>query len=223
MNRNIAFWLLWVGFIAYAVLLAPPNQPETFTIIKNLVTGQWDEINPLIIALFNVLGIFPMVYACLLLADGRGQKIPAWFFGSVSFGVGAFALLPYLALRQPNGTFVGQKDGLLKLLDSRWTGVVLTAGVLGLLTFGLLKGDWTDFIRQFQTTRFVHVMTLDFCVLCLLFPALLGDDMARRGLTDQRIFWAVALIPLLGPLFYLMLRPPLQENLQATGELSVQS
>jgi hypothetical protein len=31
--------------------------------------------------------------------------------------------------------------------------------------------------------------------------------MARRGLDDRRIFWAVALVPLLGPLVYLVLRP----------------
>ncbi|MEG4456358.1 hypothetical protein [Microcoleus sp. N9_A1] len=36
--------------------------------------------------------------------------------------------------------------------------------------------------------------------------------MARRGLVDDRIFWAVSLVPLLGPLVYLGLRPPLPES-----------
>jgi hypothetical protein len=210
MVRRIAFWLLWAGFSAYAFLLAPPNQPDTFALIKDLSTGQWDGINPLVIALFNIMGVLPMLYACLVFIDGRGQKAPAWLFASASFGVGAFALLPYLALRKPNPTFVGEKNALLKLLDSRWTALALTVGAIALLTYGLTAGDWSNFIQQWQSDRFIHVMSLDFCMLCLLFPALIGDDMARRGLQDKRIFWAVALVPLLGAIAYLTLRPPLE-------------
>jgi hypothetical protein len=221
MVRSIAFGLLWMGFSAYAFLLAPPNQPDTFTLIQNLSTGRWEGINPLVIALFNIMGILPMLYACLLFIDGRGQKLPAWLFASASFGVGAFALLPYLALRKPNPTFVGEKNALLKLLDSRWTALALSVGAIALLIYGLTTGDWSDFVQQWQSDRFIHVMSLDFCLLCLLFPALIGDDMARRGLQDKRIFWAVALVPLLGAIAYLVLRPPLETAQER--ELSPQS
>lgn len=214
MSRKIGFWLLWVGVIVYAFFLAPPNQPDTFELIKNLSTGKWDGINPLIIALFNIMGIWPFIYSCLLFIDGREQKTPVWPFAAASFGVGAFALLPYLALRQPNQEFRGSKSLFLKLLDSRWLGVALTLGTLFLLGFGLLQGDWGDFIQQWQTNRFIHVMSLDFCLLCLLFPALLGDDMARRGLKHSPLFWVVALLPLLGPLLYLCIRPPLPNSRQ---------
>ena len=212
MSRKIGFWLLWLGVITYAFLLAPPNQPETPELIKNLSTGKWEGINPLIIALFNIMGIWPMIYGALMFIDGRQQKIPAWLFATASFGVGAFALLPYLALRQPNQEFTGSKGTFLKVLDSRWLGVALTLGTLGLLSFGLLKGDWGDFAQQWQTNRFIHVMSLDFCLLCLLFPALLGDDMARRGWKNSQVFWAVALVPLVGPLVYLCLRPSLPDS-----------
>ena len=220
MVRSIAFWLLWASFSAYAFLLAPPDQPDTFALIQNLSTGQWDGINPLVIALFNIMGVLPMLYACLLFSDGRGQKVPAWPFAVASFGVGAFALLPYLALRKPNPTFPGEKNALLKLLDSRWTGLVLSIGAIALLIYGLTAGDWSDFVQQWQTSRFIHVMSLDFCLLCLLFPALIGDDMARRGLKDKRILWAVALVPLLGTLAYLTLRSPLETR--SERELSPQ-
>ncbi|HEY9876790.1 MAG TPA: hypothetical protein V6D12_25420 [Candidatus Obscuribacterales bacterium] len=211
MSRKIGFWLLWAGFLAYAVLLAPPNQPDTLELIKNLSTGNWDGINPLVVAIFNLLGIFPMIYICLLLFDGRGQKIPAWPFALGSFGAGAFTLLPYLALREPNKEFIGQKNLLLKLLDSRWVGILLLFASVSLVAYGLLGGDWGNYIQQFQTTRFIHVMSLDFCLLCLLFPALLRDDMTRRGLNNPLVFWAVSLVPLFGWLAYLCLRPPLQE------------
>ena len=209
MQRKIGFWLLWVGLIAYAFVLAPPDQPDTFELIKNLSTGQWDGINPLVVSLFNIMGVWPMIYSCLLFIDGRGQKIPAWPFGSASFGVGAFALLPYLALRDANTEFPGKKNAFLNLLDSRLTGVVLTIGTLVLVAYGLGNGDWGDFVKQWQTSRFIHVMGLDFCLLCLLFPALLGDDMARRGLKNPQLFWLTALIPLFGPVIYLCVRPPL--------------
>jgi hypothetical protein len=206
------FWLLWIGLVAYAFLAAPPNQPDTLTLIQNLSIGRWEGINPLIVALFNLMGIWPMIYSCLLFIDGRGQKIPAWPFAVVSFGVGAFALLPYLALRQPNARFPGQKNVFLKLLDSRWTGVALTIGTASLVTYGLVAGAWGDFVQQWQTSRFIHVMSLDFCLLCLLFPALLGDDLARRDTQKSWIFWFVALVPLFGPLTYLSIRPPLVEE-----------
>lgn len=209
MSRKLGFGLLWMGFIAYAFLLAPPSQPNTAELIANLSTGKWEDINPLIVALFNLMGIWPVIYAALVLADGRSQKIPAWLFSLISFGVGAFALLPYLALRQPNPKFAGTKDIFLKILDSRWLGIALTLASIILLGFGLLNGNWGNFIQQWQTSRFIHVMSLDFCLLCVLFPALLGDDMARRGLNNSQIFWAVTFVPLIGPLLYLCLRPPL--------------
>ena len=214
MSKKIGFWVLWLGVVAYAFLLAPPDQPDTVELIKNLSTGNWEGINPLIISLFNIMGIWPLIYSGLMFIDGRGQKIPAWLFATASFGVGAFALLPYLALRQPNQEFTGTKNILLKLLDSRWLGIILTVGALSLLSFGLLKGDWGDFIHQWQTNRFIHVMSLDFCLLSLLFPALLGDDMARRGLKNPQLFWFAAVVPMIGPLLYLCLRPPVSDSRQ---------
>ncbi|MEH2326966.1 MAG: DUF2834 domain-containing protein [Nostoc sp.] len=211
MVRKIAFGLLWLGFTTYAFFLAPPEQPGTFELIKNLSTGQWQGINPLVIALFNLMGIWPIIYSAVIFIDGRGQKIPAWLFATTSFGVGAFALLPYLAFREPNNKFVGKKNALLKLLDSRVTGVVLTVATVILVAYGLKEGDWSNFVQQWQTNRFINVMSLDFYLLCLLFPALLSDDMARRGWKNPQMFWFIALIPLFGPLIYLCVRPPLPE------------
>ncbi|AFZ26332.1 hypothetical protein Cylst_4234 [Cylindrospermum stagnale PCC 7417] len=211
MPKNIAFSLLWLGFISYAFFFAPPDQPDTFELIKNLSTGQLQGINPLVIALFNIMGIWPLIYSTVLFTDGRCQKVPAWPFATASFGVGAFALLPYLALRESNKQFIGKKNILIKLLDSRFTGIALTIGAALLVIYGLQKGDWVNFIQQWQTSRFIHVMSLDFCLLSLLFPALLGDDMARRGWKDHPLFWLFALIPLFGPLLYLCVRPPLPE------------
>lgn len=214
MFNKIALTLIWVGFVSYAFLFAPPDRPDTIDLIKNLSTGQVQGINPLIVALFNIMGVWPLIYSCVMYLDGKGQKLPAWLFSTASFAVGAFAILPYLIFRKPNPTFLGQKNWFLRLLDSRWTGALIALGAIALIVYGVTKGDWNDFVQQWQTSRFIHVMSLDFCLLCLLFPTLLGDDMARRGLTDKRIFWAVSLVPLLGAIAYLALRPPVIEQSQ---------
>ncbi len=207
--RRWGFLALWLGFIAYAFLLAPPDQPDTVMVIQQLSSGDWDGINPLIVALFNLMGLWPMIYSCLLYADGRDQKWPAWAFASGTFALGGFVLLPYLALRQPNPDFSGKANWWVKIWDSRWIGLAIALGVLTLLGYGILNGDWADFGAQWQSSRFIHVMSLDFCLLCLVFPALLGDDMARRGWSDRPLFWFYGWIPLLGAIAYLVTRPRL--------------
>ncbi|WP_027255395.1 DUF2834 domain-containing protein [Planktothrix agardhii] len=212
MKNKIIFGLIWLGFILYAFIFAPPDQPETLDLIKNLSMGNWTGINPLIIALFNIMGIWPLIYSCVLFIDGHGQKTPAWLFATLSFGVGAFAILPYLALRQPNPQFLGKKSWFIKILDSRITGLLLTLGTIILVIYGLTQGNWEDFIQQWQTSRFIHVMSLDFLLLSILFTVLLTDDRARRGMEKSVILEWISLIPLFGALFYLTTRVPLNHQ-----------
>lgn len=213
MLTKVGFALLWLGFSLYAFIFAPPNQSDTADLIIRLSSGQWADINPIVVALFNLMGIWPMIYACLALIDGTGQKVSAWPFVTVSFAVGAFALLPYLALREANPSFTGPKTTLLSLVDSPWTGRLLALGSVVLLSYGILSGDfitnWSDFVIQWRTSRFIHVMSLDFCILCAVVAPLLTDDMAKRDLHSPTLFWTATLIPLLGILFYLSIRPPL--------------
>jgi ABC-type antimicrobial peptide transport system permease subunit len=221
MVRKISFWAIWLGFISYAFIFAPEDSPNTFELIKNLSTGQWEGINPLVIALFNIMGVLPMIYSCILFIDGRGQKIPAWLFATVSFAVGAFAIVPYLALRAENKQFFGKKNLFIKILDSRITGVFLTLGAAILVVYGFRGGDWANFVQQWQTSRFIHVMSLDFCLLCLLLPTLLGDDMARRQVKNPQVLSLIALVPLFGPLIYLCVRPPLTETVVGVNQNQV--
>lgn len=211
MMRRLLFGALWLGFVGYAVFLAPPDQPDTADLILRLSTGNWDGLNPALIALFNAMGIWPMVYAAVALVDGRGQRLRAWPFVVASFAVGAFALLPYLALRTPVA-WVGPEDRPLRVVGSRLLGASLALAALVLLGWGLISGDWPAFGQQWQTSRFIHVMTLDFCALWLLFPVLLMDDLPRRGLSQEWIIPAVLALPLVGAALYLALRPPLPSD-----------
>ncbi|NCR40506.1 MAG: DUF2834 domain-containing protein [Microcystis aeruginosa W13-11] len=204
--------LLWLCFGLYAFLLAPPDQPDTMSLIINLSTGKWQDINPLIIALFNLMGVWPLIYTSLLIIDGRDQKIIAWPFAFASFAVGAFAILPYLTLRQPNSNFTGKKNLVIKLLDAPWLGVIAVITAAILIAYGLINGNWSDFWYQWQTSRFIHVMSLDFCLLTLLCPILLQDDLTRRGSKNPFLLLVISLLPLIGPAIYLIIRPRLGEN-----------
>lgn len=212
MKRKLLLWLIWASFIVYVLLFAPPLQPDTFQPIETLLAGQLPWINPVVISLFSLVGIWLLIYSALVFPDGRMQRLPAWLFMLASVGTGIVALIPYLALREPNQSFSGRKDLWLTVLESRWTGLTLTVSTLLLVAFALVFGDWPAFAQAFQTDRFTHGMTLALCLFALLFPypTLLSDDMARRGLTsDSQFFWWVALLPLFGPLLYLCLRPSL--------------
>ena len=214
MVRKIVLFLIWVGFVAYTLWLAPLDQPDTWPTVKKLLTLQWGDVNAILVAIFWLMGVWPMIYACLMFADGRMQNFRVWPYFIGSNGTGVLCLLPYLILRKPNQEFYGKKDKWLRILDRRSTGVSLLLSTIGLFAYAILAGDWGDYMQQFQTLHFVHLISLDFCLMCLIFPltSLFDDDMARRSLIDSRIFWAVALVPLYGPLVYLCLRPSLPET-----------
>ena len=241
MSRKIFLGLFWLVFVIYSVIsgasLSATMSADLDLIVK-LVVGEWSGINPLITAIFYMMGIFPLLYGALILFESAEQKISPYpfFFGSMGFG--AFALLPYFALRQhrdyrgggnfalsrgqSNSAWNGQKNLWLKILDSRVMAIIASVAMMTFLVWGITQGNWSDFITQWQTSQFVHVMSLDFCVLCCLFIAILDDDLERRSVTSK-LLRKVALIPLFGALVYWCLRPQLPETEADTSSQSITS
>ena len=208
--RKIGLWLLWQAFIVYSLFLAPPLDADLQS-LKELLTGQLPPLNIVAIAVFSSIGMWIMIYSCVLFADGRMQQIPAWPFLLGSLGTGVISLIPYLALREQSQVFVGPKDSWLRFWDSRLTAIAISVSTAIFIVAALLWGDWSQFFDQLQTSRFIHVMSLALCLFTVLFPTVLGDDMARRGLHNSQWFWPIALVPLAGPLIYLCWRPALPE------------
>ncbi|MBT9312522.1 DUF2834 domain-containing protein [Leptothoe kymatousa] len=209
--QSLALGSLWLGFVIYAIFLSPPSAPDTLETIGQLSTGQWGDLNAAVVVLFNLMGLWPVVYAALALSDGRDQSIPAWPFVLGSFALGAFALMPYLALRQSTHHLPQRPDDspLLRGLNHRLVGLGVAISMVLLLTYGVTSGHGyatlQNFYDQFVSSQFIHVMGLDFCMLSLLTPRLMWDDMARRQVAP---FWrGLSWLPLLGPALYLALRP----------------
>lgn len=214
MGRRLVLWGIWIGFVAYTLWLAPLDYAYTWYVGRKLITLQWGDLNAYIPAIFSLMGVWPMIYACLMFADGRMQPFRAWTYFVGSNFTGVICLLPYLLFRRRNQEFYGQKDQWLQILDRRSTGVALLISAIAFIGYAIVAGDWEDYVWQFQTQPFVHLISLDFCLMCLVFPmtSLFDNDMARRNIYSSRLFWLVALIPLFGPLIYLCVRPLLQET-----------
>lgn len=219
MSRKTLLWVIWIGFVAYTLWLAPLDRPYTWHLAKKLLTLQWNDLNAYIPAIFSLMGVWPMIYACLMFVDGQTQPFRVWPYFIGSNFTGVICLLPYLLFRRSNSLICGKPDRWIELLERRSTALSLLLATVGIIAYALLAGDWGDYVYQFQTRHFVHLITLDFCLMGLIFPitSMFEDDMARRGLKQRWMYWTVALIPLFGPLFYLCYRPSLQEWFQASA------
>ncbi|WP_316436859.1 hypothetical protein [Leptolyngbya sp. NK1-12] len=212
MVSKLILGAIWIGFTAYTLWIAPLDRPYTWFVGKQLLSFNWTALNAFIPAIFWLMGIWSMIYGCLMFADGRMQRFRAWPYFLGSNFTGVMCLLPYLILRQSNQEFHGKFDPVLRFFERQATGFAMLLITLGLIAYALIAGDWQDYLQQFQTRAFVHLISLDFCCMALILPvtSLLKDDMARRGWSHRpMIFWSVALVPLFGPLLYLCFRPPL--------------
>lgn len=188
---------------------APPADPGSLALVVDMFTFNLSAVNPAVFAVFMLMGVWPLVYACLLLNESPENPVPGLPFVFGSFGLGAFVLLPYLGLRQPEREFSGVKWRYLKGFDSRVTGIVLAILTTLLVLYGGIAGDWAAYVEAFQTTALVHVMSWDFLVLAVLAPYYVWEDMHRRDGYQRGWFLLYACVPLFGPLGYLVARPPL--------------
>ncbi len=68
--------IIWLAFIGYALFFTPDTGGSD-PYLRSLITLQSKE--PSLMAMFSLLGLFPLAYACLLLR-GDDRRIPAWPF-----------------------------------------------------------------------------------------------------------------------------------------------
>jgi hypothetical protein len=157
--------------------------------------------------------VWPLVYACILLADGQNQPFNGGLAVLLSNLFGGFVLLPYFALRRSPNPAKFKLNFPVRVFDSKATYVLLIMGTISLLLFASIFGDFRLFLREFRTNRFIHIMSIDFFVVSWLFPFLVTDDLKRRKMiskSDFQLYFYLCFIPLIGPLLYLYKRKPLK-------------
>ncbi|MDP3499103.1 MAG: hypothetical protein Q8S33_02170 [Myxococcales bacterium] len=209
--ERLASLVLWLVLLATAILFAPPAAPDTTKVIFGMVTGQLDGVNTSLFALFNLMGVFPMAFLAVLALDSTEQRVPKWPFLVLSFGLGAYVLLPYLVMRRWNLPRRAASTWWLRLLGSRLVGGVLTLLALTLVSL-FVVGDVRAFMELFRTEQFPFAMSLDF-IACCVAAALLGREEAT--LRGQRALQWLALVPGAGlPLVLLFRRGETRADVQ---------
>lgn len=184
--------LLWIGLLLQALWLAPPTRPDLWDWIWRISVGDWFGEDPSVIALFNMMGLWPTLFLVRLRRELLAGPVPALPFVVVSFFLGGFALLPYLIVRpllkdRRQGE-VGERFG--DLLAAPVASGVLLVAAGGLGAWAFVRGDVTVLLSMIRTDGFVSTMSLDFVCLWLAYGLLALEK------TDRP--WAVTALPLIG-------------------------
>ncbi|CAF1406440.1 unnamed protein product, partial [Didymodactylos carnosus] len=175
------YWIIWLSFIVYSVIFAPNSLPSkpTLPLIEKLLKGEWYGINAYVISLFYLMGIWPLIYSCILFVDGQTQSIHGGLISLLSMALGGFVLLPYFAIRYPHPQFKGPLTNMIRFFESKLVSFTLTLLTIGLFIYALFYGNFQNFVYEFFTQRFINIMSIDFCIISLLFPILIRDDLSR--------------------------------------------
>lgn len=208
-------WLvLWLAFATYAALLAPPEDAAlTKALVKGAFTGSFGSTDPSIAAVFSMLGVVPVLVSSFLLRDGATRRLPAWPFALASFAIGAFAILPYLALRRVGGprAEVRRASIVRRGLAHIVAKVGIVVALVALSAWGFIAGNPGIYAAAFRSVALVHVMTLDLMVCTALLCVLVEESRSQTGFTgESRIARAVRLVPLFGSAVWnaIVTRPP---------------
>ena len=204
---RLLFAFLWSALLAYALLFAPPPPADLLAQIRDLALAQTTAVDPIAIAVFNLLGVLPLAFMAILLFE-TGTPNP-WPFALGSFVLGGFILLPYLALRDTHAPLDAAPSAFVRSVGSRVVGTLLLLIALGLVGFALVAGDPGAFAAQLLDSKFIAVMSVDLLVLTLALHRSAATDRRRRGQRLMGVRALAARAPLLGPLFYLAVRKPL--------------
>ncbi|GEN54538.1 hypothetical protein [Halobacillus faecis] len=197
--RQMIFLTGWVVFILYALLLAPDGN---LGYLNQLIT--MNDPDPFLLMVFSFLGIYPLLYVALLIDEDR-SGLPLWPFLLGMFMLGAFALMPYFFLSRARNKREGRIPyWLVKVFHARMFISFLVVVTIALLWYGVSQGYFWFYWHDFQTSNFVHVMTIDFMVLSILTIFVIYWKERRYGKVN-RMHWFGS-IPILGALFYMFIR-----------------
>ena len=203
-SDRVLFVALWLVLLSYALLFAPPPPADLFGQLRDLALARVPSVDPIAIAVFNLLGVLPVAFLAILLFD-TGRPNP-WPFALGSFVLGGFVLLPYLAIRDTRAPLQTAPCAFVRAVGSRITGAILLLAALGLMGFAVLAGDMNAFAAQLQDSAFIAVMSVDLLVLTTALHRCAVIDRQRCGLRLSGWSSPAVHLPLLGPLLYLALR-----------------
>jgi len=209
--KKILLATVWVLGWIHVFWFSPDDGSSTNDFIVAVMQNNTRLVDPMVFMVFNLLGVWPMVMVAMLVQDNQG-RLKAWPFAFSSMVLGNSALYLYLFFRREQQGYVPQKTLLVRFAESKILAAVLLISTIGLLLYGFSQGSFAEYIKAWQVNYFVNVMTIDFFLFAIAFAAVLADDMRRRNMKMVGLFWLYALIPVLGAVTYLAVRPALAEH-----------
>lgn len=194
-------WAGWGALLGYALVVAPSAADDT-QLLETLLSPDALESQRVFASLFNLMGVYPAIYAALLLPRAPKGKPKAWPFVVASFAFGAFALLPYFAFTLDADT---ETQGDTGVLESKLFAASLVAASAGLVGFAATAGPdaWGSYTELFRTSTLANVTTVDFVTLSAWAPFWCMRDAEARGAPKPS---ALTAIPAVGPAVYLLKR-----------------
>lgn len=179
--------ILFVLLVGEAWLFAPAGDGLPDWVVA-LSLGDWSAHDPLVVAHFMLMGVWPLLLISQTAPQWRTRPVPLLPFALLTFVLGAFVLLPGLMIvgdqRHPLGA-VG------RLARHRIVQGLLAAQALGLLGWGLVTGSVAVWWHTFQTDPFLHIMTFDSLAVWL-------TSMAIAYHADDGVPWTRTLLPAVG-------------------------
>jgi hypothetical protein len=209
--KKIFLVTVWVLGWIHVFWFSPDDGSSMQDFIVAVMQVNTAVVDPLVFMVFNLLGIWPIVMVAMLVQDNQG-RLKAWPFAFSSMVLGNSALYLYLFFRRKQQGYVSPKTMLVRFAESKITAVVLLMSTLALMLYGLAQGSFAAYAKAWQANYMVNVMTIDFFLFAIAFAAVLGDDMRRRNMKVDSLFWLYVLVPVLGAVTYLAVRPPLAEH-----------
>ena len=210
MNKKTLLAVAWtLGWIDVFVFFPPLEQSGSMMEYANAaMNNDTEKIDSLNYMFFNLLGVWPFVMIAVLVQDLQG-KIKAWPFAFSALLLGNSALYIYLFCRKEQIGYVTPKTLLVRFAESKILAILLLLATVYLLYYGFAHVNYEAFYNMWRTSFYATAMTVDFLLFSIAFSAVLADDMRRRNMPVNGLFWLFALLPLLGATTYLLIRKKL--------------
>ncbi|KAL3904142.1 MAG: hypothetical protein SGILL_010184, partial [Bacillariaceae sp.] len=197
LHFNPLYGALWLGFLVFGIFLSPGEvlDLKDTQIIEGFINDPSNTaggMNPLFFAVFNGLGIMPIVMAQLALPQGSKSGVPAapFMLGSVAAGFGAAGL--YLTLRAPPVERKTKAEAswiTSNILDNKianWGAVALsgsvlvTSGILSSFVDGSFSTILDGYMQLASTSKLVCVSSVDLMILSIAVATLIPQDYRLR-------------------------------------------
>lgn len=152
MNRRVVFiiWLALIGVSAISPLWVEPSLFLNQVLSGSLDPSQW--------FIFTSLGFFPLYFFVFAL----NEKQPLWRSILYLLGMifGGFIVFPLEALNNKTAKPLTLTHlVMLATMDSI---------LIAILVWSIFLGDWSVYIRSYQTDLFVYIMTWDFIAIIIV-------------------------------------------------------